>query len=96
MMEMALEEMQLFLIDKYEIYDKHKNDDPKVDSTALTWFDAFVSSNNDYFFPAIKKMLQLFDMAINDIDLCHPAWNYQWELEEIKQIVDKMLLDAKS
>ncbi len=95
MMEQCLAKMHEHLIDTYDMYDKHKDDDPEVDDTAGIWYNNFLNANCGYYLPAIKNLLRLFDMAINDIDTCNAALNYENELMEIKQIVDKMVSDAE-
>ncbi|MBO4586553.1 MAG: hypothetical protein J5677_01890 [Bacteroidales bacterium] len=94
-MEQSLAKMQEYYIDTYDIYEKHRSNDPETDPTAGGWFDSYTDANAGLFLPAIKNLLRLFDMAINDIDRCHAASNYEDELEEIKQIIDKMVHDAK-
>ena len=94
-MEQSLAKMQEYYIDTYDIYEKHRGNDPETDPTAGGWFDSYTDANAGFFLPAIKNLLRLFDMAINNIDRCHAASNYEDELEEIKQIIDKMVHDAK-
>ena len=92
-MERGLEKMQKYYIDTYDIYEKHRDDDPEIDPTAGGWFDSYTDANCGYFLPAIKNLLRLFDMAINDIDTHNAAYNYEEEIEEIKKIADKMQND---
>ena len=95
-MEQSLAKMQEYYIDTYDIYEKHRDNDPEIDPTAGGWFDSYTDANVEFFLPALKNLLRLFDMAINEIDRCNAAVNYEDELEEIKQIVDKMVNDAKA
>lgn len=95
MMEQSLAKMHEHIIGTYDMYEKHKDDDPNVNDMAGIWSDSFLNANCVYFLPAIKNMLRLFDMAINDIDTWHAAMNYEDELNDIKQIIDKMVSDAE-
>lgn len=90
-MEKSMEEMGKTFKYDYNILKK----DPEENPETGICFDRFVESNVQHFLPAIRNMLRVFDMAINDIDRCNAAVNYEDELEEIKQTVDKMVHDAK-
>ena len=92
--ERGLAKMQEFYIESYDTYEEHRNDDPEKSPIAGAWHDGFVDANAGSFLPAIKNMLRLFDMAINDIDICNATMNYEEEIDEIKCIVDKMHNDC--
>ena len=89
-MEKGLTVMEKYLVEDYDIYEKHRNNDPEKDPIAGAWHDSFVDANAEFFLPSLINLIRLFDMAINDIDTCNAAINYESEIIELKQIVDKM------
>ena len=89
-MEKGLTVMEKYLVEDYDIYEKHRNNDPEKDPIAGAWHDSFVDANAEYFLPPLINLIRLFDVAINDIDTCKAAINYESEIIELKRVVDKM------
>ena len=85
-MERSLEEMGKTFKDNYDILKK----DPEENPETGIYFDLFVETNCQHFLPAIMNLLKIFDMAINDIDTCRAADNYENEIVELRRIIDKM------
>lgn len=73
-----------------EYYDKLQ-EDPIENPEAGILCDVFVENNGQHFLPAIRNLLSIFDMAIGSVDMM----NYENELKDIKEIVDKMVRDAE-
>jgi hypothetical protein len=73
-----------------EYYDKLQ-EDPTENPEAGILCDVFVETNGQHFLPAIRNLLSIFDMAIGSVDMM----NYENELKDIKEIVDKMVRDAE-
>ena len=88
-MESSLEEMDKTFKDDYDTLKADHEENPE----AGICFDNFIENNVQHFLPAIRNLLSIFDMAINDIDHCHAAYNYEPEIVELKQIIDKMYND---
>lgn len=85
-MERSLEEMGK----TFKEYNK-LNEDPIESPEAGILCDVFVETNVQHFLPAIRNLLSIFDMAIGSVDMM----NYENELKDIKEIVDKMVRDAE-
>lgn len=85
-MERSLEEMGK----TFKEYNK-LNEDPIESPEAGILCDVFLETNGQHFLPAIRNLLSIFDMAIGSIDMM----NYENELKDIKEIVDKMVRDAE-
>lgn len=85
-MERSLEEMGK----TFKEYNK-LNEDPIESSEAGILCDVFLETNGQHFLPAIRNLLSIFDMAIGSVDMM----NYENELKDIKEIVDKMVRDAE-
>ena len=75
-----------------EDYDKLKSPS-KENPEARICSDVFLEANTQHFLPAIRNLLSIFDMAINDIDTSHAAYNYEPQIVELKRIIDKMYND---
>ena len=75
-----------------EDYEKLKAD-PEKNPEAGICADVFLETNAQHFLPAIRNLLSIFDMAINDIDTINAAYNYEPQIVELKQIIDKMYND---
>ncbi|MBR0170121.1 MAG: hypothetical protein IJQ14_04690, partial [Bacteroidales bacterium] len=75
-----------------EDYDKLKSSS-KENPEAGICSDVFLEANTQHFLPAIRNLLSIFDMAINDIDTSHAAYNYEPQIVELKRIIDKMYND---
>ena len=67
------------------------NEDPIESPEAGILCDVFLETNGQHFLPAIRNLLSIFDMAIGGVDMM----NYENELKDIKEIVDKMVRDAE-
>lgn len=93
-MQQSLTKMNESIIDTFDMFEKNKDSDPEINPLAGAWFNRFTDINAGFFLPAIKDLLQLFDLAIKDIDGTG-VWQYEDELGEIKQIVDYMYHDAQ-
>lgn len=85
-MERSLEEMGK----TFKEYNK-LNEDPIESPEAGILCDVFLETNGQHFLPAIRNLLSIFDMAIGSVDMM----NYENELKDIKEIVDKMVRDAE-
>lgn len=85
-MERSLEEMGKI----FKEYNK-LNEDPIESPEAGILCDVFLETNVQHFLPAIRNLLSIFDMAIGSVDMM----NYENELKDIKEIVDKMVRDAE-
>ena len=85
-MERSLEEMGK----TFKEYNK-LNEDPIESPEAGILCDVFIETNGQHFLPAIRNLLSIFDMAIGSVDMM----NYENELKDIKEIVDKMVRDAE-
>lgn len=85
-MERSLEEMGK----TFKEYNK-LNEDPIESPEAGILCDVFLETNGQHFLPAIRNLLSIFDMAIGGVDMM----NYENELKDIKEIVDKMVRDAE-
>lgn len=85
-MERSLEEMGK----TFKEYNK-LNEDPIESPEAGILCDVFLETNGQHFLPAIRNLLRIFDMAIGSVDMM----NYENELKDIKEIVDKMVRDAE-
>ena len=85
-MERSLEEMGK----TFKEYNK-LNKDPIESPEAGILCDVFLETNGQHFLPAIRNLLSIFDMAIGGVDMM----NYENELKDIKEIVDKMVRDAE-
>lgn len=85
-MESSLEEMGK----TFKEYNK-LNEDPIESPEAGILCDVFLETNGQHFLPAIRNLLSIFDMAIGSVDMM----NYENELKDIKEIVDKMVRDAE-
>lgn len=85
-MERSLEEMGK----TFKEYNK-LNEDPIESPEAGILCDVFLETNGQHFLPAIRNLLSIFDMAIGCVDMM----NYENELKDIKEIVDKMVRDAE-
>ena len=86
-MERSLEEMGKTF---KEDYDK-LNEDPIENPETGILCDVFLETNGQHLLPAIRNLLSIFDMAIDSLDMM----NYEDELKDIKEIVDKMVRDAE-
>lgn len=85
-MERSLEEMGK----TFKEYNK-LNEDPIESPEAGILCDVFLETNGQHFLPAIRNLLSIFYMAIGGVDMM----NYENELKDIKEIVDKMVRDAE-
>lgn len=90
-MENSLNTMYSFLIENYEIYEKHMDDDPEVDDTAGCWYDAFINASTTDFLPSIKNLMIVFGKVINKLDSVDAVLNYDVELEEIRDTINSIL-----
>ena len=88
-MERSLAEMGKTFKEDYEKLKANSEENTEAGICA----DVFLETNVQHFLPAIRNLLSIFDMAINDIDTNRAAMNYEVELMEIKQLVDKMVSD---
>lgn len=90
-MEECLKDMQWFSEEKYDIFQKHKADDPNVNDTSAILYNAFSNNCVSYLLPTINDLLKLFWEAISDMDGVYPAMNYENQLEDIRNTVNLIL-----
>jgi hypothetical protein len=86
-MERSLAEMGKTFKEDYEKLKAKPEENPEAGICA----DVFLEANTQHFLPAIRNLLSIFDMAIGSVDMM----NYENELKDIKEIVDKMVRDAE-
>ena len=89
--ETSLKIMHSFLIDNYDVYERHKDDDPDVDDTAGLWFDSFINVSTVEFLPSINNLMILFGIIINKLDSVDAVLNYDVELEKIRDTINAIL-----
>lgn len=90
-MEKSLDLLHYWLIEKYDMYEKHKDDDPEVDDTAGAWFDGFTNSVTANLFPSMKSLIKIMTEIINNMDSVDPSCYYDTELEEIRDTINDLL-----
>lgn len=92
-MEKSLGFLHYWLIENYDMYDKHKDNDPEVDDTAGVWFDGFVNSSTANLFPSMNNLIKVITGIIKNMDSVDPSCYYDAELEEIRDTIDELLPD---
>ncbi len=92
-MEKSLDFLHYWLIENYDMYDKHKDDDPEVDDTAGVWFDGFVNSSTANLFPSMNNLIKVITGIIKNMDSVDPSCYYDAELEEIRDTIDELSPD---
>lgn len=92
-MEKSLDFLQYWLIENYDMYDKHKDNDPEVDDTAGVWFDGFVNSSTASLFPSMNNLIKVITGIIKNMDSVDPSCYYDAELEEIRDTINELLQD---
>lgn len=92
-MEKSLDFLQYWLIENYDMYEKHKDDDPEVDDSAGVWFDGFVNSSTASLFPSMHNLIKVITGIIKNMDSVDPSCYYDAELEEIRDTIDELLPD---
>lgn len=92
-MENSLGFLHYWLIENYDMYEKHKDDDPEVDDTAGVWFDGFVNSSTANLFPSMNNLIKVITGIIKKMDSVAPSDYYDTELEEIRDTINELLMD---
>ena len=95
-MEKSLDFLHYWLIENYDMYDKHKDDDPEVDDTAGVWFDGFTNSITANLFPTMNNLVKITTgmiRSINSEDASQCYLYYDKELEEIRDTINELLPD---
>lgn len=93
-MEKSLDFLHYWLIENYDMYDKHKDDDPEVDDTAGVWFDGFTNSITANLFPTMNNLIKITTGMIRSINSAYPSECYLYydtELEEIRDTINDLL-----
>lgn len=90
-MEKSLDLLHYWLIEKYDMYEKHKDDDPEVDDTAGAWLDGFTNSITANLFPSMNSLIKITTGMIRNIDSVDPSCYYDTELEEIRDTINDLL-----
>ena len=89
-MEKSLDLLHYWLIEKYDMYEKHKDDDPEVDDTAGAWFDGFTNSC-ELNLLSMNSLIKITTGMIRNIDSVDPSCYYDTELEEIRDTINDLL-----
>lgn len=92
-MEKSLDFLHYWLIENYDMYEKHKDDDPEVDDSAGIWFDGFVNSSTANLFPSMNNLIKVIAGIIKNMDSVAPSDYYDTELEEIRDTINELLQD---
>lgn len=86
-----LNTMHYFFVDNYDLYDKHRNNDPEEDLTAADWYDAFNNCCSIDFLNTTNELLKVFGKAISDIGGKDEVDEFEDELGNIMHTVGTIL-----
>jgi hypothetical protein len=89
-MEKSLDSLHYWLIENYDMYEKHKDDDPEVDDSAGCWFDGF-SNSVEANLLSMNNLIKITTGMIKNMDSVDPSCYYDTELEEIRNTINDLL-----
>lgn len=89
-MEKSLDSLHYWLIENYDMYEKHREDDPEVDDSSGCWFDGFTNSVTANLL-SMNNLIKITTGMIKKLDSVDPSCYYDTELEEIRNTINDLL-----
>ena len=90
-MRSLLDTMHHFLVDSYDLFDRHRHDDPEENMTAVNWYDAFINCCSIDFLTTTNDLMKVFGKTLVDIGGKDEVDEYEDELCNIRHTIDDML-----